>query len=122
MTPEVEEMVAALKKEGVSFYQARVVIDSIPELSGDEKRAALRLFIPADKPNAVPPIPPPAITTERIYQQAVSFLVKYKPQAVSFLVEHKLIVWCIVWGLALFFSYFALWAIARFLERLIMRI
>jgi hypothetical protein len=119
MTPEVEEMVAALKNEGVSFYQAKVVIDSIAELSGDEKREALRQFIPADKPNATSPIPPPAITTERIYQQTAERLCR---EAASFLVKYKLIVWVIVLGLVMFFSYFALWAIARFLERLIMRI
>jgi len=52
MKPEIEDMIQALQGEKVSFYQAKVVIDSIEELSADEKREALRRFIPADK---VPP-------------------------------------------------------------------
>ena len=54
MKPEIEDMIQALEGEKVSFYQAKVVIDSIEELSADEKREALRRFIPADK------VPPPA--------------------------------------------------------------
>ena len=54
MKPEIEDMIQALQGEKVSFYQAKVVIDSIEELSADEKREALKRFIPADK------VPPPA--------------------------------------------------------------
>jgi hypothetical protein len=143
MKPEIEDMIQALQGEKVSFYQAKVVIDSIEELSADEKREALRRFIPADKVpppaptnNISPPapavsIPPSApatkklvdrakdlpasepvkITAARIYQEAAAFLAKY-----------KLVAWCIFWGLVIYFSFFALWAIARYLERLIMRI
>ena len=63
MKPEIEDMIQALQGEKVSFYQAKVVIDSIEELSAEEKREALRRFIPVDK---VPPpapadkVPPPA--------------------------------------------------------------
>ncbi len=58
MKPEIEDMIQALQGEKVSFYQAKVVIDSIEELSADEKREALRRFIPADK------VPPPAPTND----------------------------------------------------------
>ena len=132
MTPEIEDMIQALQGEKVSFYQAKVVIDSITELSADEKREASERFIPADKspppapavsipPSAPAPIvdraedlpasEPVKIAAARTYQQAAAFLAKY-----------KLVVWGIVWGLVIYFSFFALWAIARYLERLIMRI
>ena len=55
MKPEIEDMIQALQGEKVSFYQAKVVIDSITELSAEEKREALRRFIPADK--SPPPVP-----------------------------------------------------------------
>ena len=54
MKPEIEDMIQALQGEKVSFYQAKVVIDSIEEISAEEKREALRRFIPVDK------VPPPA--------------------------------------------------------------
>jgi hypothetical protein len=55
MSPEIKEMVEALKNEKVSYYQASVVVNSINELSADEKTSILREFIPADEP---PPEPP----------------------------------------------------------------
>ncbi len=50
MSPEIKEMVEALKNEGVSYYQATVVVNSIDELSADERTSVLREFIPADQP------------------------------------------------------------------------
>lgn len=135
MTQEQEALLNELKASDASYAQAKEVIHTMEGLSDSEKREALLSFVESDwelwrklqktkdsleKPkitnliNLAPKLPasePVKLTAARISQQAAAFLAKY-----------KLIVWGIIWGLVIYFSYFALWAIARYLERLIMRI
>lgn len=135
MTQDQEALLKELKASDASYAHAKEVIHAMVGLSDSEKIEALLSFVESDcelwrklqntkdsidKPTIThliklaprPPASEPVrIAAASIYHQATAVLAKY-----------KLIVWCILCGLVIYFSYFALWAIARYLERLIMRI
>ncbi len=65
MTSEIQEMIEELKKENATYYQVRVVISSIEELSAEEKHEILQAFLPQNKAEDSPAtdeaaaVPPP---------------------------------------------------------------
>ena len=120
MTPEIQEMVDDLKKEGATYYQVRVVVASISELTPQEKRDVLKEFIP---PTGPPPLPtrsvgpPEPPFMDRIEEWAVGV---QKSRSYPFL--KTVIFWVVKWGLIIYFSYYALWAVSRFLNEWILKI
>ncbi len=65
VTPEIQELVEDLKKDGATYDQAGVVINSIEELSQEEKREILKSFLSVAKPDPPSaPTPPPPSTEE----------------------------------------------------------
>lgn len=97
MTPELREMIEALKNEGASLEQVKVVIDEIEGLSAEEKAEVIREFSPSDANNIPPPIPPVASIPPPIL--SVARVVRPSPLSARFdalrffLVQPK-------WGLA----------------------
>ena len=122
MTAEIQEMIQDLKKEGATYYQVRVVIGTIDELSVEEKHEILREFLPPDNAT-LPPLAAavvagstPASFSDRLQEWAKRWLNKINNS------QSTLILNLVKWGLAIFFGFYALWAMARFLEKLIMKI
>ena len=124
MTPEIQEMVDELKKEGATYYQVRVVVNSITELSSKEKLEILKEFLPPEpvqpfefpSPTKPPPLPEPPFM-DRIEEWAVGV---QKSRSYPFL--KTVIFWVVKWGLIIYFSYYALWAVSRFLNEWILKI
>ena len=114
MKPEIRKLVEDLKNSNASFYQAGKVISEVEDLSVDEKRNILKCFLPEDAllhPDQYSLEPKSGADT--ISDAARRFLSFFTKEVISKIV---------FWGLAFFFSYYALWAISRWLERLIMKI
>lgn len=124
MSPEIEDMIQALQGENPSFYQAKIVIDSIAELSAEEKREALRRFIPADK--TPPPVPAaeisPPVPAKKFVDRVEDFIVAGEKVAARHPSIKRFLFKLAIWGFVLFLSYYALWALHRLLERWIMQI
>lgn len=113
MTSDIQEMIDELKKEGATYYQVRVVVNSISELSAEEKLEILKEFLPPNQ--AVAPPSPPAQAEAPLLQQIEDFAaqgVKHAGRNYPYL--KTAILHCVIWGLVIYFSYYVLWALSRF--------
>ena len=122
MTPEIQEMIDELKKEGATYYQVRVVVSSIAELSAEEKLEILKKFLPPNE-SVAPPSSPPCIESAPLLERIEAWAADGVKQGRSNYPFLRItILNCVKWGLIIFFSYYALWALSRFLNELVLKI
>ncbi|MGD0897925.1 MAG: hypothetical protein ABR915_08810 [Thermoguttaceae bacterium] len=123
MTPEIQEMIDELRKEGATYYQVRVVISTINELSAEEKSAILKEFLPPNEAVAPPSAPPSPPATRPLLERIEDWAAEGAKQGRSNYPFLRLTIFNIVkWGLVAYFAYYALWALSRFLNELILKI
>lgn len=121
MTSEIQEMIDELRKEGATYYQVRVILSSINEMSANEKLETLRQFLPPNE--AVTPPSAPAQVEPHLFQQIEDLAARGVKHTRSNYPYLKIAVFHLVkWGLVVYLCYYVLWALSRFLNELVMKI